>query len=171
MPKYAAKPVEVDGYQILEVRKDRSDLDHAERWSVRLEDGTRKTLTYGQVARYTPQKGDYLVIQSDGYEYINPKAVFERKYRCIERAGFAEDAPGTVAEYLEELAQQVRAGELEVTPDEAVVVFNELDRGYLVNYQGSLGVTDVVTALAAGQQVMLNTLMPFGNEIHPSETE
>jgi hypothetical protein len=31
-------------------------------------------------SRYQPVLGDYLVVQSDGYRYLNPKAVFERKY-------------------------------------------------------------------------------------------
>jgi hypothetical protein len=31
-------------------------------------------------ARYMPVVGDYWVIQSDGYIYLNPKDVFERKY-------------------------------------------------------------------------------------------
>lgn len=35
------------------------------------------------LARYTPVEGDYLVVQEDGYVYINPKYVFERKYRAI----------------------------------------------------------------------------------------
>lgn len=35
----------------------------------------------GMSARYVPIVGDYLVVQSDGYRYINPKEVFERKYR------------------------------------------------------------------------------------------
>lgn len=34
----------------------------------------------GMIARYKPAIGDYLVRQPDGYFYINPKAVFERKY-------------------------------------------------------------------------------------------
>lgn len=37
----------------------------------------------GMIARYEPVSGDYLVTQEDGYQYINPKAVFERKYRVI----------------------------------------------------------------------------------------
>lgn len=35
------------------------------------------------LSRYTPVEGDYLVVQEDGYVYINPKAVFERKYRAL----------------------------------------------------------------------------------------
>jgi hypothetical protein len=35
------------------------------------------------LARLVPEVGDYLVTQEDGYEYFNPKYVFERKYRPI----------------------------------------------------------------------------------------
>jgi hypothetical protein len=35
------------------------------------------------LARYVPEVGDYLVTQEDGYEYFNPKDVFERKYHSI----------------------------------------------------------------------------------------
>ena len=31
-------------------------------------------------ARYQPKIGDYLVRAEDGYEYLNPANVFERKY-------------------------------------------------------------------------------------------
>lgn len=37
-------------------------------------------LTNDQTARYTPVVGDYYVTTADGYEYLNPKAVFEAKY-------------------------------------------------------------------------------------------
>src|ERR1700691_2146243 len=33
-------------------------------------------------ARYAPKVGDYWVVQSDGYAYLNPAEVFERKYRA-----------------------------------------------------------------------------------------
>lgn len=169
MARYVARPVLADAWQIVEVQQgsmlDRCDLSY----SIRLEGSSDFILlTHAQVARHRPVKGDYFVRQQDGYEYVAPKAVHERKYRCIEREGFDDDAPAAVGDFLEDLAQQVRAGELEVEPDEAVVVFNELDRGYLVTRQNSLSVTDVVTALAAGQHIMLNTLMPFGNETHPT---
>ena len=40
-------------------------------------------LTPGMVARYVPVVGDYIVTQEDGYVYVNPKGVFERKYRSL----------------------------------------------------------------------------------------
>jgi hypothetical protein len=49
-----------------------------------LEDETHFVLIGSMSARYTPAIGDYLVTQEDGYQYVNPKAVFERKYRPLE---------------------------------------------------------------------------------------
>lgn len=45
-----------------------------------LEDGTNIILTEEMIARFLPDVGDYVVTQEDGYVYVNPKAVFERKY-------------------------------------------------------------------------------------------
>lgn len=45
-----------------------------------LEDGKLVSPNAGMLARMTPQIGDYWVIQDDGYIYLNPKDVFERKY-------------------------------------------------------------------------------------------
>ena len=36
--------------------------------------------TAAMTSRYRPKPGDYYVIQADGYPYLNPKDVFERKY-------------------------------------------------------------------------------------------
>jgi hypothetical protein len=41
------------------------------------------TLDSGMTARMVPAVGDYYVKQEDGYVYINPKYVFERKYRPL----------------------------------------------------------------------------------------
>lgn len=38
---------------------------------------------HAMLARYTPVPGDYLVTQDDGYTYVNPKDVFERKYAKV----------------------------------------------------------------------------------------
>lgn len=37
-------------------------------------------------ARMTPRVDDYMVIQSDGYVYLNPKEIFERKYSASPEA-------------------------------------------------------------------------------------
>jgi hypothetical protein len=44
---------------------------------------TEHFVDHAMLARYTPTPGDYLVTQDDGYTYVNPKAVFERKYASI----------------------------------------------------------------------------------------
>jgi len=49
-----------------------------------LEDTTNHFANHAMLARYTPVAGDYLVTQADGYEYVNPKDVFERKYHPID---------------------------------------------------------------------------------------
>ncbi len=74
MMKYQANPVIVDAFKI--VSNDRLCLQ--------LDDGRDFYPTIEMLARITPQIGDYLVIQEDDYEYLNPKHVFERKYSKIE---------------------------------------------------------------------------------------
>jgi len=41
------------------------------------------SLTEDMIARHMPAIGDYVVTQEDGYVYVNPKDVFERKYHPI----------------------------------------------------------------------------------------
>jgi hypothetical protein len=35
-------------------------------------------------ARMYPKVGDYVVVQPDGYTYLNPKHVFEEKFEKVE---------------------------------------------------------------------------------------
>jgi hypothetical protein len=57
-------------------------------------DDTRQYFAgHEMLARYTPTIGDYLVTQDDGYQYVNPKAVFERKYAAITPADSANPPP------------------------------------------------------------------------------
>jgi len=75
--EYVANPVHVEAFAITCVA--RIDKDGGvEIW---LEDGRKEFCDAGMIARYSPSEGDYLVIQEDGYKYLNPKEVFERKYR------------------------------------------------------------------------------------------
>lgn len=80
MSKYIANPVEVDAFEIVYVNDMKPDGSIA----VQLRGAGWKLATPGMVSRMTPEVGDYWVIQSDGYEYLNPKEVFERKYRSLE---------------------------------------------------------------------------------------
>jgi hypothetical protein len=49
-----------------------------------LGNGEEVIATPQMTARMEPKVGDYWVIQSDGYVYLNPKEVFERKYEPVE---------------------------------------------------------------------------------------
>lgn len=71
--KYIANPVEVDAFKIVKVIRGAA-------FRVTLENGEERSIDEGLVARFVPRPGDYYVIQSDGYVYLNPKSVFERKY-------------------------------------------------------------------------------------------
>lgn len=72
-------PVEVKAVAIKAVGNLRPDGSRL----LMLEDGEDScALASGaMLARFTPAPGDYFVRQEDGYTYLNPKAVFERKYK------------------------------------------------------------------------------------------
>lgn len=74
--KYTANPVEVDAHIILSVGPILADGS----MHLALQNGENVTADKGMISRLIPQSGDYWVIQSDGYVYLNPKDVFERKY-------------------------------------------------------------------------------------------
>lgn len=79
--KYQANPVIVEAFQILDVESIGDDGDY----SCALGNGnnTKFIATAEMCSRYIPKPGDYWVIQEDGYVYITPKAVFERKYSRV----------------------------------------------------------------------------------------
>ena len=79
--KYRANPVEVDAEKILAVVSQATD-EHP--MILKLESGKLWSPNAGMLARMTPVVGDYVVTQSDGYIYLNPKEVFERKYSPVE---------------------------------------------------------------------------------------
>lgn len=82
--KYVANPVEVEAFKIIAVEPYPEAADGIARSRyVRTEDGQSRFADGGMCARYMPGVGDYWVIQSDGYEYLNPKEVFERKYSAF----------------------------------------------------------------------------------------
>lgn len=77
--KYRGNPVIVDAFVITSI------LDFVESnpplpLKLITDDGQTRIATTEMQSRYIPKVGDYWVIQEDGYEYLNPKAVFERKY-------------------------------------------------------------------------------------------
>lgn len=79
---HVANPVPVKAWPIVGVRGmgDQADREAA---VLMLEGRHDFAPTEEMMARHCPQVGDYLVEQEDGYVYINPKAVFERKYRAL----------------------------------------------------------------------------------------
>lgn len=79
MAKYVGNPVEVDALSITEILSTLPDGSI----ECRLEDGSAFQATPAMTARMTPSVGDYVVTQADGYVYLNPKAVFERKYHVL----------------------------------------------------------------------------------------
>ena len=74
---FVALPTQVDAYTIVSVGEYRNE-DHA--LPLALSNGENVIATKEMLARYMPVAGDYWVIQPDGYIYLNPKDVFERKY-------------------------------------------------------------------------------------------
>ena len=88
--KYQAKPVIVDAFEIVAVH----GYIVPDGLKLSLDNGDLVVATEGMCARYTPIVGDYWVIQSDGYAYLNPKEVFERKYAKISRSEVEEGRGG-----------------------------------------------------------------------------
>ena len=78
--KYRANPVIVDAAKILIVH----EADFVGNRNLTLDDGRKVTVYPAMLSRITPAEGDYYVMQEDGYVYLNPKDVFERKYSPIE---------------------------------------------------------------------------------------
>lgn len=79
--KYQAKPVIVDAFQITKIFNGDGTNDGL---VLGLQDGSKVIPDEGMLARMTPKLGDYVVTQADGYVYLNPKDVFERKYGPVE---------------------------------------------------------------------------------------
>jgi hypothetical protein len=78
--RYVARPVEVTALMITMVVCVPPGSD-CSGYHLLLEDGTGFRPTAEMCARMTPKCCDYLVTQADGYQYLNPKEVFERKYQ------------------------------------------------------------------------------------------
>lgn len=74
--EYQSNPVIVDAFKIVDV----SEMDNQDNVLCALDNDKNVVADKGMTARYRPKDGEYWVIQSDGYIYLNPKDVFERKY-------------------------------------------------------------------------------------------
>ncbi len=82
--KYRANPVIVDAFKILAINGGKGEPGVGPTYDLVIGDGVGRpqpaVATPEMCARMTPAIGDYWVIQSDGYAYLNPKDVFERRY-------------------------------------------------------------------------------------------
>lgn len=74
--KYRANPVIVKALAIKKVVESPTQGY----FGLELEDGALIEATPEMTARMRPVAGDYAVWQEDGYFYLNPKQVFEKKY-------------------------------------------------------------------------------------------
>ena len=79
--KYQANPVTVSAYRILSVA---TATDRADKGRHIVCEGLHDFwATPEMLARIEPKPADYVVVQEDGYTYLNPKDVFERKYSSV----------------------------------------------------------------------------------------
>lgn len=77
---HIANPVRVRALQITDVYPRKEDEPGV---LVKCGNGDEIRLTEPMLVRHWPEVGDYVVTQEDGYVYLNPHAVFERKYSAI----------------------------------------------------------------------------------------
>ena len=80
MAKYRANPVEVDAFIITAVK---TFIDSQNHYLTLRGESSEIAVGPEMTARMKPVPGDYYVKQADGYVYLNPKDVFERKYSLI----------------------------------------------------------------------------------------
>lgn len=82
--KFVSNPREVDAFVITHVAVHQGqDQIHPHAGSVllvTLDDGRKAICDAGMTARFVPAIGDYYIVGPDGYEYLNPKVVFESHY-------------------------------------------------------------------------------------------
>ena len=74
--EYVANPVIVTAYKIKHI----GNYHIGKGLELILDNDSIVYATPEMLSRITPEPLDYWVIQSDGYIYLNPKDVFERKY-------------------------------------------------------------------------------------------
>ena len=88
--QYRANPVHIEAHRIVSVGPEVIEQIGVGTFTLpvmrrhlALENGENVHATAEMLSRMTPEAGDYWVIQEDGYTYLNPRAVFERKYSLI----------------------------------------------------------------------------------------
>lgn len=93
MAKYQYKVRNIDGFEIKDIEHRHCDHVPGRFCRVLIEMGNDKPdstrfdkwidCNEAMTARYYPSVGDYVVIQPDGYVYLNPKKVFEDKFEKV----------------------------------------------------------------------------------------
>ncbi|SEH89642.1 hypothetical protein [Paraburkholderia hospita] len=149
--KFVANPVSVEAHQIQAVHSMLSDGS----LPITLENGEHvPPLPPEMIARYIPVPGDYLVTQEHGYQYVNPREAFERKY-APEGSRVRFTASDDIANFLADVKCRVRnVGE----PVEAcVVVYGTYGGKFFVESTES-GVT-ALGLLDIGNRTMLDAIV------------
>lgn len=81
--KYQANPVIVDAFRIAEIAE-KNPATNGIPLILEGHDAVEASPTMCcRLPDEKPKVGDYWVVQSDGYVYLNPKDVFERKYSPV----------------------------------------------------------------------------------------
>lgn len=75
--KYKAKPFFVEAFVIVRTNVTKEGV------VCKLDDYREVVATPEMTARMHPRVGDFWVVQDDGYVYLNPRHVFERKYELV----------------------------------------------------------------------------------------
>lgn len=88
--KYQAKPITVDAYKISRIGESWPNGNLQLFLERRNGPEIIKEALPDMMSRMRPIEGDYWVIAPDGYEYLNPKAVFESKYEAAPNLSFGE---------------------------------------------------------------------------------
>lgn len=89
--RYQVRPEHtVEAYEITRVSYDERDMPPTIDYIEDNGDFTVLMLDEGQVSRFHPRVGDFLVVTGDGYKYLNPRDVFIKKYRICEISEEAE---------------------------------------------------------------------------------
>lgn len=87
MAKYQYKVHQVEGFEILDVEHRYEDHVPGRPCRVHINNPIDAVgwidCDSAMTARFYPSVGDYVVIQPDGYVYLNPKQVFEDKFEKV----------------------------------------------------------------------------------------
>ena len=148
--EYIANPVRVTALQIVETFSN-NDSDGM---GLRLEDGSTQAATAGMISRYVPKPGDYLVTQEDGYTYINPREVFERKYHPAgSKVSFAADRE--IDLFLRGIGEKAvaRGEQAEV----AVVIYGTYGGNFYV--ESTQSAVEALGVMEVGKATMLGTIV------------